>query len=79
MMSEGSSKSGAFTSFLSLPTITTEKLVGSDNYASWAGSVELWFIGQGLEDHLITTASEIEEKNRTNWIKTDALLCSLLW
>ncbi|RVW15286.1 Retrovirus-related Pol polyprotein from transposon RE1 [Vitis vinifera] len=34
--------------------ITSEKLVGSENYLSWSASVELWFMGQGYEDHLIT-------------------------
>ncbi|RVW31012.1 Retrovirus-related Pol polyprotein from transposon TNT 1-94 [Vitis vinifera] len=34
--------------------ITSEKLVGSENYLSWSASVELWFMGQGYEDHLVT-------------------------
>ncbi|RVW54161.1 Retrovirus-related Pol polyprotein from transposon RE1 [Vitis vinifera] len=46
-------KNQIFTSVLSgSPLITSEKLVGSENYLSWSASVELWFMGQGYEDHL---------------------------
>ncbi|RVW35217.1 Retrovirus-related Pol polyprotein from transposon TNT 1-94 [Vitis vinifera] len=38
--------------------ITSEKLVGSENYLSWSASVELWFMGQGYEDHLIASLKE---------------------
>ncbi|RVW51876.1 Retrovirus-related Pol polyprotein from transposon TNT 1-94 [Vitis vinifera] len=41
--------------------ITSEKLVGSENYLSWSASVELWFMGQGYEDHLITQETDIPE------------------
>ncbi|RVW58891.1 Retrovirus-related Pol polyprotein from transposon RE1 [Vitis vinifera] len=41
--------------------ITSEKLVGSENYLSWSASVELWFMGQGYEDHLITQEADIPE------------------
>ncbi|RVW53343.1 Retrovirus-related Pol polyprotein from transposon RE1 [Vitis vinifera] len=41
--------------------ITSEKLVGSENYLSWSTSVELWFMGQGYEDHLITQEADIPE------------------
>ncbi|RVW34448.1 hypothetical protein CK203_081400 [Vitis vinifera] len=41
--------------------ITSEKLVGSDDYLSWSASVELWFMGQGYEDHLITQEADIPE------------------
>ncbi|RVW69345.1 DNA-directed RNA polymerase V subunit 1 [Vitis vinifera] len=41
--------------------ITSEKLVGSDNYLSWSASVELWFMGQGYEDHLITQEADIPQ------------------
>ncbi|RVW26617.1 Retrovirus-related Pol polyprotein from transposon TNT 1-94 [Vitis vinifera] len=37
--------------------ITSEKLVGSENNLSWSASVELWFMGQGYEDHLVTLTS----------------------
>ncbi|RVW26749.1 hypothetical protein CK203_108380 [Vitis vinifera] len=44
-----------FTSVISgSPPITSEKLIGSENYLSWSASLELWFIGQGYEDHLVT-------------------------
>ncbi|RVX08781.1 Retrovirus-related Pol polyprotein from transposon TNT 1-94 [Vitis vinifera] len=47
-------KNQIFTSALSgSPLITSEKLVGSENYLSWSASVELWFMGQGYEDHLL--------------------------
>ncbi|RVW29975.1 Retrovirus-related Pol polyprotein from transposon TNT 1-94 [Vitis vinifera] len=46
-------KNQIFTSVISgSPMITSEKLVGSENYLSWSASVELWFMGQGYEDHL---------------------------
>ncbi|RVW23686.1 Retrovirus-related Pol polyprotein from transposon TNT 1-94 [Vitis vinifera] len=43
-------KNQIFTSVLSgSPLITSEKLIGSENYLSWSASVELWFMGQGYE------------------------------
>ncbi|RVW95346.1 Retrovirus-related Pol polyprotein from transposon RE1 [Vitis vinifera] len=42
-------------------SITSEKLVGSENYLSWSASVELWFMGQGYEDHLVTQEADIPE------------------
>ncbi|RVW51296.1 Retrovirus-related Pol polyprotein from transposon RE1 [Vitis vinifera] len=54
-----------FTSVLSgSPLITSEKLVGSENYLSWSASVELWFMGQGYEDHLVTQEADIPEVDR---------------
>ncbi|RVW62735.1 Retrovirus-related Pol polyprotein from transposon RE1 [Vitis vinifera] len=41
--------------------ITSEKLVGSENYLSWSASVELWFMGQSYEDHLVTQEADIPE------------------
>ncbi|RVW89047.1 Retrovirus-related Pol polyprotein from transposon TNT 1-94 [Vitis vinifera] len=41
--------------------ITSEKLVGSENYLSWSTSVELWFMGQGYEDHFVTQEADIPE------------------
>ncbi|RVW16787.1 hypothetical protein CK203_076409 [Vitis vinifera] len=32
-----------------------------DNYLSWSASIELWFMGQGYEDHLITQEADIPE------------------
>ncbi|RVX16495.1 Retrovirus-related Pol polyprotein from transposon RE1 [Vitis vinifera] len=55
-------KSSIFSSIISgSPIITSEKLVGSENYLSWSSSVELWFIGQGYEDHLVTQEADIPE------------------
>ena len=48
-------KSSHFSSVISgSPMITSEKLVGSENYLSWSASVELWFMSEGYEDHLVT-------------------------
>ena len=41
--------------------ITLDKLIGSENYQSWADSVDLWFIGNGCEDHLTTANTSIHE------------------
>ncbi|RVW96386.1 Retrovirus-related Pol polyprotein from transposon RE1 [Vitis vinifera] len=47
-------KTSIFSSVISgSPMITSEKLVGSENYLSWSASVKLWFMGQGYEDHLL--------------------------
>ena len=60
-------------------SFTLEKLVGSKNYLSWSASVELWFMGQGYEDHLVTQEADIPEVERVQWRKIDAQLCSVLW
>ncbi|RVW79045.1 hypothetical protein CK203_040151 [Vitis vinifera] len=73
-------KNQIFTSVLSgSPLITSEKLIGSENYLSWSASVELWFMGQGYEDHLVTQEANIPEVDRVQWRKIDAQLCSVLW
>ncbi|RVX09284.1 Retrovirus-related Pol polyprotein from transposon RE2 [Vitis vinifera] len=55
-------KTSIFSSIISgSPMITSEKLVGSENYLSWSASVELWFMGQGYEDHLVTQEADILE------------------
>ena len=61
------------------PTITSEKLIGSENYLSWSASVELWFMGQGYEDHLITPEDVIPNVDKVQWKKIDVQLCSVLW
>ncbi|RVW89814.1 Retrovirus-related Pol polyprotein from transposon RE2 [Vitis vinifera] len=35
-----------------------------DNYLSWSASVEIWFMGQGYEDHLITQEADIPELDK---------------
>ena len=60
------------------PMITLDKLTGSENYQSWVDSMDLWFIGNGCEDHLTTADTSIPEDKRTQWKKTDALLCNIL-
>ena len=61
------------------PTITSEKLISSENYLSWSASVELWFMGQGYEDHLITLEDSMLNVDKAQWEKIDAQLCSVLW
>ena len=58
--------------------ITLNKLTGSDNYQSCEDSVDLWFIGNGCEDHLTTTDTSIPEDKHTPWKKTNVLLCNIL-
>ncbi|RVW14374.1 hypothetical protein CK203_090511 [Vitis vinifera] len=58
---------------------TSEKLVGSENYLSRSASVELWFMGQGYEDHLVTQEADIPRVDTVQWRKIDAQLCSVLW
>ena len=73
-------KNPIFTSVISRsPTITLEKLIGSENYLSWSASVELWFMGQGYEYHLITPEDAIPNVDKVQWKKIDAQLCSVLW
>ncbi|RVW84329.1 Retrovirus-related Pol polyprotein from transposon RE1 [Vitis vinifera] len=70
-------KNPIFTSVISgSPTITSEKLIGSENYLSWSASVELWFMGQGYEDHLVTPEDAIPDVDKVQWKKIDAQLCS---
>ena len=53
-------KNSIFTFVISgSPTIISEKLMGSENYLSWSASVELWFMGQSYEEHLITPEDAI--------------------
>ena len=58
-------KCQTFNSFLfGTPMIILDKLTGSENYQSWADSVDLWFIGNGFEDHLTTVDTSIPEDQR---------------
>ena len=61
------------------PTITSEKLIGGKNYLFWSASMELWFMGQGYEDHLITSEDATPNVDKVQWKKIDAQLCSVLW
>ena len=73
-------KNPIFTSVISRsPTITLEKLIGSENYLSWSASVELWFMGQGYEDRLVTPEDVIPNVDKVQWKKIDAQLCSVVW
>ena len=72
-------KGQTFNSFVSgTPMITLDKLTKSENYQSWADSVNLWFIGNGCENHLTTAYTSIPKDKRTQWKKTNALLCNIL-
>ncbi|RVW15371.1 hypothetical protein CK203_082635 [Vitis vinifera] len=64
-------KNPIFTSVISgSPNITLEKLIGSENYLSWSASVELWFMGQGYEDHLVTPKDAILMLTKCNGRKS---------
>ena len=41
--------------------------------------MELWFMGQGYEDHLVTPEDAIPDVDKVQWKKIDAQLCSVLW
>ena len=72
-------KGQTFNSFVSrTPMITLDKLTRSKNYQSWADSMDLWFISNGCEDHLITADTSIPEDKHTQWKKTYALLSNVL-
>ena len=51
------------------PMITLDKFTRSENYQSWANSMDLWFIANGCEDHLTTMDTSIPEDKRTQWKK----------
>lgn len=48
-------------------SMTTKPLIGSASYLTWSYS------------HLIKQAKDINEKDKGEWEKFDAQLCSLLW
>lgn len=60
------------------PSITSEKLNG-DNYLNWSATVNMWFLGQKLSNHLTKKSSEIEKDLRDEWEQADCPLVSLLW
>ena len=66
-----------FINFANTPVISSEKLNGSGNYMSWFASVELWFVGQGYEDHLVKRVTNIPEKEQSQW--KQVVLCNVLW
>lgn len=47
--------------------VTCEKLVENAAYLSWLALVELWFIGQGYEDHLVTHDTNIPKTDCAQW------------
>ena len=64
--------------FSGSPTITSEKMNGK-NYVTWRNAVEIWFLGQGLSDHLTKKAVDIAATEREAWQRADYQLVSLLW
>ncbi|CAH9069278.1 unnamed protein product [Cuscuta europaea] len=60
------------------PQITSEKLNGR-NYMDWQVSVEMWFLGQGLSEHLTKRADEITASEREKWTQADHQLVAILW
>ncbi|RVW98461.1 Retrovirus-related Pol polyprotein from transposon TNT 1-94 [Vitis vinifera] len=72
-------KSDLYLCYLWISYDYLREIVGSENYRSWSASVELWFMGQGYEDHLVTQEADIPEVDRVQWRKIDAQLCSVLW
>ena len=46
---------------------------------SWSTSIELWFMGQGYEEHLIKRRTDITEKEQSQWKQIDAFLCNVIW
>ena len=74
-----SSSSIAIThAFLGSPIITSEKLY-SKNFLAWLALVEVWFLGEGLSDHLTKSISDIPKEDRSRWERFDYQLCALLW
>ena len=49
------------------PMITLDKLTWSKNYLSLADFVELWFIGNGCEDHLTIADTSIPKDKCPQW------------
>ncbi|RVW72346.1 hypothetical protein CK203_055443 [Vitis vinifera] len=54
-------------------------VIQSQNYLSWLASLELWFMGQGYEDHFVTLEDAIPDVDKVQWKKINAQLCSVLW
>src|SRR3954470_20393096 len=66
-------------SFTKVPLIPCEKLTGSANYNIWSRAIDMWFHGQGFEEHLTTKLSAVATDKLAKWKKTDASLCTVLW
>lgn len=64
--------------FSGTPSITSLKLNGK-NYMDWSSAVEIWFLGQGLSDHLTSQAEEQDDASKAEWQRVDYQLVSLLW
>ncbi|XP_074590740.1 uncharacterized protein LOC141846603 [Curcuma longa] len=80
MIQQGSGvqKSPFSFAFSGTPSITSERLNGK-NYMDWSSAVEIWFLGQGLSDHLITQVEERDDASKAEWQRIDYQLVSLLW
>ena len=72
-------KCQTFNSFVSETSmITLDKLTESENYQSWADSVDILLSGNECEDHLTIADTSIPEDKHTQWKKTDVLLSNIL-
>jgi hypothetical protein len=60
------------------PSITSEKLNG-DNYLNWLATINMWFLGQKLSNHLTKKSFKIEKDLRDEWEQADCQLVCLLW
>ena len=60
------------------PTITSEKLNGK-NFLDWHAVVDIWFLSQGLSEHLTKQAKDIPDNEREQWQRVAYQLVSLLW
>jgi len=45
----------------------------------WQAADEMWFLGQGLSDHLTKKTYNVAAAELERWKKTDAQLVGLLW
>ena len=63
---------------LGTPLIIMNRLKGSENYQSWANSITLWFTGNGCEDHLTSTETNVAKDQHPKRRNLDALLYNIL-
>lgn len=75
---KGEKKSLISFAFSGTPVITSEKL-NEANYLDWSNAVEIWFLGQGLSEHLTKKCADIDASEKKEWEKADYQLVSLLY
>ena len=58
-------------SFSGIPIVITIKLDGQ-NYLPWSIAVKIWFVGQGVDDHLfLDCPSDVSTTDKRAWIHVD--------